>query len=144
MSNVNISNGTLFLSGFAVTTYLGYRVDIKSYYGRLTVNDSDLSQTLLPVTGDSSKVRNVDASGLSGAGATVLFSYDGRSKVTGSNQNDLLSVGGLGIKKIFGRSGDDFLLGGKGDDLLSGGDGDDRLHGERGNDRIRSGEGTIT
>jgi Ca2+-binding RTX toxin-like protein len=141
MPSANISSGTLYVSGFAVTTYVGYRVDIRIHYGPPTVNDSDLAQTLIPVTGDSSEVRDIDVSGLSGNGANVLFSYNGRSKVTGSNQNDLISVGGLGNKKIIGRGGDDALLGGNGNDLLSGGDGDDRMQGEHGNDRIRPGRG---
>ena len=61
--------------------------------------------------------------------------------MTGSENDDVLTVNGSFDAVLRGLGGDDLLTGGDGNDLLVGNDGDDILRGVAGNDTAFGGEG---
>lgn len=141
MTSASISNGTLFISGTSPTPYQYATVGISNNNGVLTVLNSDTVRQSVPISGNPDTVRNIDLSGLAGAGASVRFSYDGRNTIHGSGQADLIVSSGLGKKKVVGRGGNDALSGSVGGDHLIGGLGDDQIWGRGGRDRITGGKG---
>jgi Ca2+-binding RTX toxin-like protein len=55
-------------------------------------------------------------------GEAIFYSlFDGKDTVTGSNDDDYLTLGGKGNDQIFGKGGADTINGGRGSDILSGG-----------------------
>ncbi len=81
-----------------------------------------------------------DGSGTATYGA-VNETFTGIENLTGSDNDDVLSVVGSFDAVLRGLGGNDTLTGGSGDDLLVGNDGDDILRGRNGNDSAQGGEG---
>ncbi|MEA4909061.1 MAG: calcium-binding protein, partial [Anaerolineaceae bacterium] len=70
-----------------------------------------------------------------GTASGVWLGVSGITRVIGSENNDVLTGGALGVE-FYGGLGDDVLTGGSGNDLLSGGPGNDQLLGGAGDDQL--------
>ena len=82
-----------------------------------------------------------DGSGTATYGS-VSETFTGIENLTGSSNDDVLSVSGVSFNSVLrGLEGNDLLTGGDGDDTLFGNDGDDILRGSFGNDVVEGGEG---
>ena len=65
-------------------------------------------------------------------------------RITGTDDNDIITVVEPGRHHIYGLAGDDMLTGGADGDTLDGGDGNDVLDGGAGDDRLNGGAGADT
>ena len=83
---------------------------------------------------------NADGTGEATYGA-INETFVGIENLTGSDNDDVLTVFGGTDSVLRGLGGNDTLTGGSGDDLLVGNDGDDILRGTGGNDTALGGEG---
>lgn len=83
---------------------------------------------------------NEDGTGTASYGG-VNESFTGIENLTGSDNDDVLSVSGNGDHVLRGFGGNDILSGGTGNDLLIGNDGNDILRGGAGNDTAIGGAG---
>ena len=83
---------------------------------------------------------NADGSGTASYG-TVNEDFVGIENLTGSENDDVLTIAGVIDSVLRGLGGNDLLVGGTGSDLLIGNDGDDILRGGAGNDSALGGEG---
>lgn len=156
-------------------TETGFRFSIEETYAlRPPVNNPDLEDVVveeilagngylglhtealfIPATAIAGEI-NVFGNGV--MDGDIIWEGDERDVVTGSRQNDLLSLGGgddfangltgddvldggAGNDHLLGQRGDDTVWGGDGDDLIIGGKGDDQLYGNRGHDDLRGGHG---
>jgi len=137
-----IASGRLLTVSGAAAVSDGYsRVDVTYNVGEISVTDNNQVQTSIPVQGDTSAVRHLDVSGLTGAGAYVFWNAPYNNKVTGSAQGDYIYLFGQSNDTLLGGAGDDYLFGNEGNDVLRGGSGDDRLNGGDGDDQITGGAG---
>ena len=117
------------------------QVNLLQQAATFDIADNDAISTLIPVLADTSAVRHVDASGVTGAGVSITSTYDGTSNLIGTEFGDYIEAQGSGDDKLKGYEGDDILIGGDGDDLVDGHMGDDVLFGGNGNDEIRGNRG---
>ena len=83
---------------------------------------------------------NADGSGIASYGA-VNEDFVGIENLTGSENDDVLTIAGGFDSVLRGLGGNDLLIGGTGSDLLIGNSGDDILRGGAGNDSALGGEG---
>ena len=83
---------------------------------------------------------NPDGSGTATYGS-VTESFLGIENLTGSENDDVLTVTGTFNTVLRGLGGNDLLTGGTGNDLLIGNEGDDILRGTGGNDSAQGGDG---
>lgn len=127
-----VSGVTLNISGSAADP--SNMVNIEQIGDTIAVEDSNDPSTDVSVSGNQTTVRHIDASTLTGAGVRIFSSYDGRSTLTGSREDDYIYAFGSGDDILRGRSGDDDLIGNDGDDRLVGSFGDDMLDGGEGFD----------
>lgn len=97
----------------------------------------------MPIKGDTSAIRSIDLSGVTGAGASVYAGGLNNARVTATQQSDYVSLG-VGNDRASGLDGNDYLFGGNGDDILDGGKANDRLIGGNGNDTLIGGVGNDT
>ena len=120
---------TLDFSGLGV----GYRVDVNSFTGIITISDGVASFTVgeAGVTGTNANF-----------GGTTLLDYfttiegtQDADYVFGTDSNDVLD-GNAGNDSLYGQLGDDTLYGNGGADVLDGNEGSDLVYGGADNDRL--------
>ena len=120
---------TLDFSGLGV----GYRVDVNSFTGIITISDGVASFTVgeAGVTGTNANF-----------GGTTLLDYfttiegtQDADYVFGTDSNDVLD-GNAGNDSLYGQLGDDTLYGNGGADVLDGNEGSDLIYGGADNDRL--------
>jgi Ca2+-binding RTX toxin-like protein len=137
-----VTGKTLVVSG-AAAQGSGY-VEITQGVG-LEVKDNGTVKVLVPISGEPFAARNIDASGVTGAGVYIFTSSVSSSarKVIGSEQGDYIELyfSYLTNDRLYGGNGGDYLSAGEGNDLIYGGKGADRLYGGNGDDFLFGGNG---
>ncbi|WP_370302140.1 calcium-binding protein [Pseudooceanicola sp.] len=130
-----VVNGSKLEVSGASADSSGY-VYIRRYSSSATVEDNGSVGVLVPIKGAELATHHIDASTLTGTGASIYSSSVSSKarKLTGSAQNDYLTATGYHLTN-------DRLKGGAGNDTLNGGNGNDRLFGDRGSDTINGGDG---
>ncbi len=139
----SVAGDTLFVSGAAARSS-GY-VEIHRYGSSVEVEDNGSVGVMVPISGTPLATHNIDASGLTGAGAYIYSSSVNNlaRNLIGSAQGDYISASGshLTNDRLYGGLGNDYLYGGAGNDRLYGGGGSDALYGDEGDDFLYGGAG---